>query len=152
RQGGSIRRDGAVERKVVEEMAAPPFTVTSVHGVAPDVVYAAGYDGKLARWNGRAWRSLQTPTGEPLNQVFVASEDEVHACAKQVVVGGPPAKLEIVVENERAYFTGVAKWKGDLWMAAGGSPWRRTAAGTAQIEVPIEAWSLEARENLIILA
>jgi hypothetical protein len=146
--GAMFRWNGAEWR----EMPAPSFSVMSVHGLAPDFLYAGGYDGGLARFDGKAWQPIQVPTTETINQVFVAGEDEVYACASEIVLGGGRSAFEPAYKNEQLYFTGVAKWKGDLWLAAGGSPHRRRGGEVTQVEVPIAARSFEARENLIILA
>ena len=40
-----------------QEMANPGFYITKLHGLAPDLIYAAGRGG-MARWDGRQWNVL----------------------------------------------------------------------------------------------
>lgn len=52
-----------------QEVPSPGFYITKMHGLAPDLIYAAGRDAGLARWDGRAWTVFRMPTGEILSDV-----------------------------------------------------------------------------------
>lgn len=60
------------------DLPNPGFYITKMHGLAPDLIYAAGRGG-MARWDGRTWHELPMPTGEILSDVFVAGPNEIYA-------------------------------------------------------------------------
>lgn len=122
-------RDGALD-----EMAAPRFEVSALHGVAPDCLYAVGAGGCIARWDGHAWHDASSPVSRHLTGVFVASPDEVWAVGDDGhVLEGSRNGWGIVAQGPRLPETDiplslydVCKWKGELWVAAGDAGlWRR---------------------------
>ncbi len=105
-----------------KELPAPDFDVIAIHGLDPELLYAVGSGGGVARWEGRAWKRFPAPTDESLNSVFVAGPDEVYA------TGGAGTLLEGSAHGWGKIAEGpvkgmpllaVAKWKKDLWVAGG---------------------------------
>jgi len=70
-----LRRDGRAWRT-----DPAPGYFRAMHGVAPDIIIAVGRGGCIARWDGRAWTAMASPTAEPLSAVHVVSADEMYAC------------------------------------------------------------------------
>src|SRR5262245_28450979 len=65
------------------ELPSPGYAVVAMHGLAPDFVYAVGFRGLVAQWDGAQWKRYPIPTGEVLSSVFVAGPDEMYACGHQ---------------------------------------------------------------------
>ncbi len=133
----------------------PGFAVMSMHGIAPDFVYAAGFNGSVGRWDGSAWRRFSGPTAEVLNSVFVAGPDEMYACGGNgIVLEGSASgwgKIAEVPEGMPAY--AVAKFKGELYV--GGGPlglYRRVGSSgeLALLKPNVQATHFDARDALVI--
>lgn len=138
-----------------QDMPAPKFEVRAMHGLAPDLVYAVGVGGGLARWNGKTWRRVATPTKEVLNSVFVATEDEVYATGGDgSLLQGNKREWDRIAEPSVPVrpLLGVAKWNNELWVAAGRRGLlKRTAKGELECVKPnLRAVDLDARKDLII--
>jgi hypothetical protein len=56
-----------------------PGRVESVCGTAPDLIYAGGDDGLLARWNGQRWSRVPTPGSGRIGGIRVVSGEEMYA-------------------------------------------------------------------------
>jgi hypothetical protein len=54
----------------------------AIGGFAPDEMYAVGWDGVIAEWNGRKWRPGKTPTELILTGLACAG-DVVYACGQE---------------------------------------------------------------------
>jgi len=50
-----------------------------MRGLAPDFVYAVGNDGLIARWDGKKWTNVPSPTRSVLSAVCVVSPEEMYA-------------------------------------------------------------------------
>ncbi|WP_342378044.1 hypothetical protein NVS55_01780 [Myxococcus stipitatus] len=147
-----FRYDG----KKWKELPAPDFEVRAMHGLAPDVVYAVGVGGGIARWNGKTWKTFPSPTDEVLNSVFVADEDEMYA------TGGSGSLLEGSAHGWGRIaegpvpgmpLLGVAKWKKGLWVAAGQFGLLKRVGSQNKLEcIKPNLWSvdLDARKNLVV--
>jgi hypothetical protein len=119
---GGTRHLYRYDGKKWKEMKAPDFEVRAIHGLEEDLLYAVGVGGGVARWDGRAWKRFPAPTDEVLNSVFMAGPDEIYA------TGGAGTLLEGSAHGWGKIAEGpvpgmpllaVAKWKKDLWVAAG---------------------------------
>lgn len=95
-----------------------PGRIVSMHGISPDLVFAVGYDGLIARWDGTRWQRMQSPTTGTLSSVFVASPEEVYACgpAKVLLEGSIHGWSELL--NHGKTLNCVAKWKDVVWVGA----------------------------------
>ena len=149
KEGRMYRWDGARW----SAMPAPGPHVHSVHGIAPDVIYAAGADGLLARWDGTAWHRIVVPTPEDLTAVFAASEDEAYAVGNAgVVLGGSTHGWGKIAQGPGPLH-GVAKFKGELWIGAGELGLLRRHGNTRRLvkaKANIHAHEFEAREQLVM--
>lgn len=138
------------------EMPAPGFAVTVMHGLAPDLIYAAGWQGGLARWDGRAWSTLPLPTGEVLTDVFVASSDEIYATGMNgSLLEGSASGWHLITrtQDERLPFTCVAKWQDELYVGGGTLGLFRRQGRTNvldHIKPNVKAASFDARVTLVI--
>jgi hypothetical protein len=138
------------------EMPRPGFAVTAMHGISPELIYAAGWQGGVARWDGRGWSTLPLPTGEVLTDVFVAGPDEIYATGMNgSLLEGSASGWHVITRtrDERLPFTCVAKWQGELYVGAGPlGLFRRQGASNVldHIKPNICATSLDARVELVI--
>ncbi len=159
RKGASVAREYPIYRwdgQHWREMPAPGFAVTVMHGIAPDLVYAAGWQGGIARWDGRGWTTLPLPTGEVLTDVFVAGSDELYATGMNgSLLEGSGSGWHLITrtQDERLPFTCVAKWQGELYV--GGGPlglFRRHGVSNQHdhIKPNVKATSFDSRVSLVI--
>ena len=135
---------------------SPDFFVHAVHGSSPEDVWAVGWDGRTARWDGHHWRPFSTPVREALVSVYVESDDEMYAVGIDgsllegsshgwALVGRGPGPLGLHA---------VAKWRGELWIGAGAGGLCRRVGTTSEIEVVkpnVWAMSFDARWDLVIV-
>lgn len=96
-----------------------PGQVINLHGVAPDLVFAVGADGLIARWDGSTWTRMVCPGAGFLNSVHVVSADEVYATgpSRRVLAGSIYGWSERAVLPFNGY--GVVKWNDEVWIAGG---------------------------------
>lgn len=142
--------------KAWTELPSPGFKVLSMHGLAPDFVYAAGHDGGIASWDGTAWKRWAVPEPETFTSIFVASDDQMYAVGvNNSVLEGSRAGWGKIAQGP-AYpvpLSAVARWKGELWIGAGTFGLLRRVGTTNQLEVVkpnIHAIGFDARHNLVI--
>lgn len=62
-----------------DPIPSPPARVMAMHGVAPDWIVAVGFEGMIARWDGRAWRPWTVSLRGALGSIHVVSPDEMYA-------------------------------------------------------------------------
>lgn len=138
-----------------QEMPNPGFAISKMHGIAPDFVYAAGWGGGMARWDGRAWSVFPMPTGEVFSDVFVAGPDEMYATGHNgSLLEGSSNGWTMITRtlDERLPYACVAKWQGELWVGGGPLGLFRRVGNTDQLELykpKVLATSFDARESLI---
>lgn len=132
------------------EMESPGYVV-SMHGISPDLIYAVGRGGLVARWDGRRWNKCVTHSTAMLSAVFVASPDEIYA------VGAGGAMLEGSSSGWKQLLTGpgpmfgVAKFKGDVWVGAADHGLMKLVKKKLKAVKPnIKAEILDARKDLLI--
>ena len=145
--GVMARFDG----KKWSEMPSPFHGVMAVHGVAPDLIFAVGTKGRIARWNGKAWKAATSPTPTTLTAVHVVSPDEIYACGSgRHLLEGSVHGWADTLEAEWP-LSAVAKWKGDVWVAATKGGLARLKGGGLEIIKPnLESQDLDARKDLMI--
>jgi hypothetical protein len=138
------------------EIASPGFAITIMHGIAPDLIYAAGYKGGMARWDGGKWNVLPMPTGEVFTDVFVASADELYATGMNgSFLEGSANGWTVVARtmDDRLSYTCVAKWNGEVWVGGGPLGLFRRVGKTNQLELvkdKVHPSSFDARKDLVI--
>lgn len=146
-----FRWDGATWH----ELPPLPHAVVAIHGSAPDLAYAVGYQGLVARWDGSAWSTFEAPTDAIVSDVHVESPEELYAVTyagellegdgKQWVLGGTNP-------HGAAPFSGVAKFQGEVYIGANGLGVMKRApggGGVIDFKQNIPATALEVRDNLI---
>lgn len=137
------------------EMPAPGFNIVSLHGIAPDLLYAAG-KGAISRWNGHEWQACSIPVPEHFTAVFVAAPNEIYAVGiHNHVLKSNGEAWEIIARWTGAPIPllAVAKWKGELWIGGGASGLLRRIGETDQLEVVkpnVHAIGFDARHDLVI--
>jgi hypothetical protein len=100
------------------EVPSPGY-VNGVHGISPDLIYAVGRAGLLARWNGTRWDRLPSYTSGTLSRVFVASADQMYAvgAGRSLLEGSIHGWSELLVADGQLH--DVAVHRGKVWVAAG---------------------------------
>jgi len=102
--------------KTWAEIPAPPEEVAGMHGVSPEVVYAVGANGLIARWDGKAWTRAVAPTQDFFISVHVASPDEMYAVGHgQALWEGSTSGWGKVADGP-GVLQGVAKFGGEVWV------------------------------------
>ncbi len=132
------------------EMPAPG-EIGAMHGIARDRVYAVGRDGFFARWDGSRWTNVETPERGPLMDVFVAGEDEMYAVGSggQLLRGSTRGWDELL--RGAAPLWGVAKWKGEVWVAGEKRGILKLAGSTlVPVKPTLKATALDARGELLV--
>jgi hypothetical protein len=76
REGWEHLDQGVLDRK----KAARAVDLVSISGTSAKDIYAVGRDGLLFHYDGKSWRSLNSPTSLDLNWVRCVSPNEVYIC------------------------------------------------------------------------
>ena len=127
-----------------------------MHGLAPDFVYAVGYDTGIALWNGSAWRRWAAPGPDLLTSVFLALREEAYAVVVHgSVLQGSPFGWSKIAQSPFSPIplSAVAKWQEQLWIGGGASGLLRRVGKTDQLEVVrpnVHAIGFDARHELVI--
>ena len=139
-----------------QEMPNPGFYITKLHGLAPDLIYAAGRGG-MARWDGRQWNVLPMPTGEILSDVFVATPDEIYATGYNgSLLEGTANRFSVITRtvDDRLPYACVAKFADELFVGGGSLGLFRRVGKTEQLEhikPNIHATHFEVRDNALTI-
>jgi hypothetical protein len=100
------------------QLPPPPGKIIWMHGSSPENVYAVGYRGLLARWDGGAWTKIPLPTQENFTGVFVAGSDEMYAVGYgEALWEGSASGWGKVADGPGPLF-GVAKFAGAVFVGA----------------------------------
>jgi hypothetical protein len=127
-----------------------PGEVYGVHGLAPNLVYAVGMKGLIARWDGVRWKKLSSPTSTVLSDVHVAGEDEMYAVGKGVVLQGSRHGWKVAAKGASHMF-GVAKWKGEVYVGGAGEGLLKLVRNKlVPVDPEIKAERIDARGELIV--
>lgn len=98
-------------------LPAPPGQLWTMHGIAPDLVYGVG-EGLITRWDGSRWHQVESPVDSMLVSVFVHSQDEMYACSSEGrILEGSAYGWSHMLDYD-GHASEVAKWNGQLWLAA----------------------------------
>jgi hypothetical protein len=139
-----------------QDLPTPGFEVVALHGAAPDLIYAVGAMGAIAHWNGRAWRRVASPVNEELVSVFVVSGDEQYATGNRgSLLEGSASGWGKIASGPSSDWPlhDVAKWNGELWIAAGPFGLMRRVGISSDLEVVkpnLRATALDARQDLVV--
>jgi hypothetical protein len=138
------------------EMPSPGFDVRAVHGLSPTLLCAVGRKGGIGLWDGNQWTRISAPLADDLVSVFVAGADEYYATsAGGALLEGSRSGWGKVAQGPGpgTPLFGVAKWHGELWVAAGVFGLLRRKGTSSELEVVkpnIRANGFDAREALVI--
>jgi len=132
------------------EMESPGYVV-AMHGLKPDLIYAVGRGGLVARWDGRRWNKCVTHSTAMLSAVFVAGPDEMYAVgAGGVMLEGSSSGWKELLTGPGPMF-GVAKFKGEVWVGAAEHGLMKLVKNKLKAVKPdIKAEILDARVDLLI--
>ncbi|MCC6877021.1 MAG: hypothetical protein IT378_22135 [Sandaracinaceae bacterium] len=151
RQGGAahfFRFDGASWNP----LPAPPLPVIALHGIAPDLLFAVGDEGMLARWDGAKWSRLDTGSRRVLSRVFVVSADEVYATGhgRELFVASVYGAQRALEHTHPLH--GVAKWGERVWVLAGGDLGLSVFENGALVSIKpkLKGTWIEAGESLLV--
>lgn len=61
------------------ELPPLPHPTNRIHGVSPDVIYACGWNGMIAKWTGSGWQEMPLPTRQIVTDIHVETHDELYA-------------------------------------------------------------------------
>jgi len=118
-----------------------------INGTSETDVYVCGADGKLFHWDGKAWMPLKTGTLADLNEIHVASPDEIWICADKGLVfrGNAQDGFEklVVGVNDGIEFTSIHQFQGKVYLAG-------DYEKLYTLEVDEETGKLEARWMVIM--
>ena len=140
-----------------KEIPSPGFFITKMHGLSADLIYAAGRNGGMARWDGRSWTVFPMPTGEVFSDVFVAGPDEIYATGHSgSLLEGTANGWTLVTRtvDERIPYACVIKFADELFVGGGPLGLFRRRGQTEELElVQPEAYAthFEARSGALIV-
>jgi hypothetical protein len=104
------------------EITGPGFEIEAMHGPSEDLMFAAGSDGRVARWEGNAWREFRTGAADRLVDVHVAAPNEYYAVGNlgSVLEGSDTGWIKIgqIPDTMQGDVQAVARWGGHLWVGA----------------------------------
>ncbi len=138
------------------ELPPLPCPTNRIHGVSEDVIYASGWHGMVAKWDGSAWQRISVPTSTIVTDIYVDSGDEIYAVTNDgVLLEGSASDWGVGGSNPLGAtpFSSVAKFRGEVYIGANdvGLMKRASAGGAVEEFKPkLGAVHIEARDNLII--
>jgi hypothetical protein len=93
-----------------------PGEIVSMHGSAPDRIYAVGHEGLIARWDGAQWSREASPLRGTLVGIHVTPE-AVYASGRGVIVRDDRS-WRLAFEHATPLHA-IARWRERVWIAAG---------------------------------
>lgn len=99
-----------------EQIDAPGF-VKDVHGISPDLLYAAGSHG-IAKFNGKNWDLVPSSSGRAFTSIHVVSENEMYAILDREQVWKGSVDGWTPMSGKRGYpaLTCITKWNDKVWV------------------------------------
>jgi hypothetical protein len=134
-----------------KELPPPPGRILAMHGLGPDFVYAVGFGGLLARWDGKSWTKITIPTKAVMTSVFVAGTDEMYAVGhdKALWEGSSSGWGKVATGPGSLY--GVAKFAGEVWIGAEEHGlWKRSRNKLVCVDPDLHAQAMDCRKVLLI--
>jgi len=93
--------------------------IGAIRGIRDDLIYAVGLEGLIARWDGKAFRTVHGPTDGNLCDVFVASDDEMYACGQGGhLLQGTAHGWDVLLRHDKPLHC-VARWRDEVWVGGG---------------------------------
>jgi hypothetical protein len=128
-----------------------PGLVISLHGIAPDFVYAVGAEGMISRWDGTAWKRVPGPTRSMLSSVYVASPDEMYAVGpgRKLLQGSVHGWVEVLTAPFGLH--AVTKFAGDVLVGAGLDGLHRLRRNELEpVDPDIATMRFDSRRHLLV--
>lgn len=161
---GMRKREGKQEQalfffdgKEWSEVPSPDFAISAMHGTSPDLLYAVGWQGGIARLDRGAWTRFPAPTAEVLSDVFVAGPDEIYAVGEggMLLEGSSNGWAEVWhTQGDGLGLFAVAKFLDTLYIGAGPLGAFRRVGGGDVVEHFKPKWigaaHIDARQELVI--
>jgi len=128
-----------------------PGRVIGMHGISPDLVYAVGNDGLIARLDGDRWLPQPAPLRAVLSDVFVASPDEMYAVgAGGWMLEGSVHGWSVLLEGPGPMF-GVARLGDEVLVGAASEGLMRLDGNRlVPVEKMLKAERIDARSALLV--
>ncbi len=133
------------------ELPAPPEKIVWMHGSSPENIYAVGYRGLVARWDGHKWKKISLPTRENFTSVFVAGPDEIYAVGHGAVLWAGSAKGWVKAADAPGPLFGVAKFADEVWVGAKELGLHKLVGNKLKrVSSKLRALMMDARKSLLI--
>lgn len=139
-------------------MGGPGFHIITMHGTAPDDLWAGGPQGALAHWDGRRWTRVPSGDAALINSIWAAAPDEIYATTTsgKVLEGSRKGAQPIGAipgADMPADVQCVAKWNDQLWVGAGRLGLLRRKGKSRKFESVkpnIDCVAMDARDELVM--
>jgi hypothetical protein len=128
-----------------------PGHVNGLGGSAPDLVYAVGKRGLIARWDGGRWERAHSPTTATLSRVLVVDESEIYAAGpgRRILQGSIYGWVEIATAPFDVH--GLARADGAVWVSSAHEGlFRLDGAELVPAKASVAAEQLDARGASIL--
>jgi hypothetical protein len=128
-----------------------PGEISAMHGVAPDLVLAAEKGNLVSCWDGSRWTKLAIPGDSvPMDLLMVSKDEMVAVTSDGRLLRGPLHGL-VEVLNGAGPLYAVAKWKGEVWVAAEAAGLLKLSGSMlVPVKPNIKATALDARGDLLV--
>lgn len=123
---------GAIYRWDSQEWSHSPNpgsgSLTKLHGISPDNVYAVGYEATILHWNGNVWRRIKAVDIDAditiITGVAVQRKSgRVFAVTNRGQILHRERDEFVRKEQAAAWFTGLVAWKGELAISSMDGAW-----------------------------
>ncbi len=142
-------------RGAITAMPAPPGRTTIVRGVGPELLYAAGDGGFLARWDGSSWERMRLSLSRPVTGLCVADVDDLWITTDNgKLFEGTSHGWALRLQLDAPLYD-VGRWRGALWIAGGRRGLFRLVDRRDELEPvapDVGAVAIETRGDLLVLA
>jgi hypothetical protein len=120
------RRDGKDQWSCIDQTMRPPkesdevVGFEGIDGFAANDIYAAGWHGEIWHFDGKRWRSCDSPTNFPLTNLICGGDGQVYACGRLgLLLRGRDSDWEVIEhDSTEEDLWGLAWYKDRLWVAS----------------------------------
>jgi hypothetical protein len=145
RAEGMFRWDGSQWREMPS-----PGRVVAMHGVHPELIYAVGAEGLIARWDGGSWHNVPSFLEWTLNAVHVVGPDEMYASGGGGMLEGTQYGWSLAVSHE-GMLTDVAKHRDVVYLAGENDGLlKRVGDRLEEVDPTLKGNSLDVRGRLVV--
>jgi hypothetical protein len=92
----------------------------AVAGFSLSDVYAGGWDGELVHWNGKTWRTIDSPTSSIIVNMCAGGDGKIYACGRTgLLLCGRDDEWGVIDHQMTTEdFWGIAWFKGKLYLSS----------------------------------